>query len=235
MNNTTLQLKVKERINKLDSLDYDNIACWKIVESFNKAQIEWARRQIRGSNPFNDGDEGSVRRIDDLQKLLIDTPLQIIGKDLFYESLLEIPGNFLEYKRVDVYASDECCKEPRSMIVYLAEEDNRAQLLRDVNKKPSFEWGETFSTLIDNKIRIFTNNDFELEKARFTYYRKPVNIQIEGCRDPYTLDISPTNIESEFKDDIVELIIDEAVYILAGDIESIVQAQRTSTSAERSN
>ena len=161
--------------------------------------------------------------------------MQIIGKDLFYESLLEIPGNFLEYKRVDVYASDECCKEPRSMIVYLAEEDNRAQLLRDVNKKPSFEWGETFSTLIDNKIRIFTNNDFELEKARFTYYRKPVNIQIEGCRDPYTLDISPTNIESEFKDDIVELIIDEAVYILAGDIESIVQAQRTSTSAERSN
>ena len=54
MNNTTLQLKVKERINKLDSLDYDNIACWKIVESFNKAQIEWARRQIRGINPFND-------------------------------------------------------------------------------------------------------------------------------------------------------------------------------------
>lgn len=235
MNNTTLQLKVKERINKLDSLDYDNIACWKIVESFNKAQIEWARRQIRGSNPFNDGDEGSVRRIDDLQKLLIDTPLQIIGKDLFYESLLEIPENFLEYKRVDVYASDECCKEPRSMIVYLAEEDNRAQLLRDINKKPSFEWGETFSTLIDNKIRIFTNNDFELEKARFTYYRKPINIQIEGCKDPYTLDVSPTNIESEFKDDIVELIIDEAVYILAGDIESIVQAQRTSTSAERSN
>lgn len=235
MNNTTLQLKVKERINKLDSLDYDNIACWKIVESFNKAQIEWARRQIRGSNPFNDGDEGSVRRIDDLQKLLIDTPLQIIGKDLFYESLLEIPENFLEYKRVDVYASDECCKEPRSMIVYLAEEDNRAQLLRDINKKPSFDWGETFSTLIDNKIRIFTNNDFELEKARFTYYRKPINIQIEGCKDPYTLDVSPTNIESEFKDDIVELIIDEAVYILAGDIESIVQAQRTSTSAERSN
>ncbi len=235
MNNTTLQLKVKERINKLDSLDYDNIACWKIVESFNKAQIEWARRQIRGSNPFNDGDEGSVRRIDDLQKLLIDTPLQIIGKDLFYESLLEIPGNFLEYKRVDVYASDECCKEPRSMIVYLAEEDNRAQLLRDVNKKPSFEWGETFSTLIDNKIRIFTNNDFELEKARFTYYRKPVNIQIEGCRDPYTLDISPTNIESEFKDDIVELIIDEAVSILAGDIESVNQSSRGTQTAERNN
>ena len=178
MNNTTLQLKVKERINKLDSLDYDNMECWQIVEAFNKAQIEWARRQIRGSNIFQDGDEGSVRRIDDLQKLLIDTPLNIIAQDLFYESFLDIPDNFLEYKRIDVYATNECCEDPRQMIVYLAEEDNRAQLLRDVNKKPNFEWGETFSTLINNKIRIFTNNDFELDKARFTYYRKPINIQI---------------------------------------------------------
>jgi len=235
MNNTTLQLKVKERINKLDSLDYDNVECWQIVESFNKAQIEWARRQIRGGNIFQDGDEGSVRRIDDLQKLLIDTPLNIIVQDLFYESFLDIPSDFLEYKRIDVYATNECCEDPRQMIVYLAEEDNRAQLLRDVNKKPSFEWGETFSTLINNKIRIFTNNDFELKNARFTYYRKPVNIQIEGCNDPYTLSISPINVESEFKDDIVELLIDECVSILAGDIESTLQNQRATQSAERSN
>ncbi len=121
------------------------------------------------------------------------------------------------------------------MIVYLAEEDNRAQLLRDDLKKPSFEWGETFSTLISNKARIFTNNEFEIEKATLTYYRKPIQIQIEGCSDPYTLVTSTVDVECEFKDDIVELIIDEAVAILAGDIEYGTQMQRGTQSAERSN
>ena len=62
---------------------------------------------------------------------------------------------------------------------------------------------------------------------------------------PFYLQISHyavhTNIESteevlsEFKDDIVELIIDEAVSILAGDIESGNQFSRGTETAERNN
>ena len=37
------------------------------------------------------------------------------------------------------------------------------------------------------------------------------------------------------KDDIVEILIDEAVSVLAGDIENINQYQRGTQSAERSN
>lgn len=132
-------------------------------------------------------------------------------------------------------AFTECCTDKRPMTVYLAEEDNRSQLLRDEHKKPNFEWAETFSTLISNRARIFTNDDFELCEARLTYYRFPVYIEIEGCIDPYTSVGSPVNIECEFKDDIVELLIDEAVAILAGDIESGNQFNRGSESAERSN
>ena len=57
MLNSTIQIKVKERLNKLDSLDYDNIECWQIVEAFNKVQIEWARRQLHGGNIYKEGDE----------------------------------------------------------------------------------------------------------------------------------------------------------------------------------
>jgi hypothetical protein len=70
MNNITLQLKVKQRLNKLDSQDYDNIQCWQIVEAFNKAQVEWVRRQVQGVNITKTGDEQTKVRIDDLQKLL---------------------------------------------------------------------------------------------------------------------------------------------------------------------
>ena len=235
MNNSALQLKFKQRLNKLASNDYDNIECWQIVESFNKAQIEWIRRQLRGSNMFQDGDEQSGRRIDDLQILLKDSPLPISNTGIYYQTTDILPADYLEYKRIDVMAFTECCTDKRPMTVYLAEEDNRSQLLRDEHKKPNFEWAETFSTLISNRARIFTNDEFELCEARLTYYRFPIYIEIEGCIDPYTSVGSPVNIECEFKDDIVELLIDEAVAILAGDIESGNQFNRGSESAERSN
>ena len=46
MNNQILQLKIKQRLNKLDSNDYDNIEHWQIIEAFNKAQIQWVRRNL---------------------------------------------------------------------------------------------------------------------------------------------------------------------------------------------
>ena len=71
MNNDILQLKIKQRLNKLASNDYDNLEAWQIIEAFNKAQLEWVRRQLHASNVFREGDEGSKRRIDDLQNLVI--------------------------------------------------------------------------------------------------------------------------------------------------------------------
>jgi len=121
------------------------------------------------------------------------------------------------------------------MTVYLAEEGNVNQLLRDVSKRPDFDWAETFATLKDNKVNIYTNNDFDIEEADLVYYRQPRDIQILGCVDPYTNIESTQDVESEFKDDIIELIIDEAASILAGDIESGNQFSRGSQSAERNN
>jgi hypothetical protein len=223
---------MKQRLNKLDSQDYDNINCWQIVESFNKAQVEWVRRQLHGLNIVKEGDEQSTRRKDDLQKLLIKEPFSTIKKDQYYEG--NIPQDYLQWKRVDVYAKKECC-DKRRMNVYLAEEGNLNQLLRDKLKQPSFDWAETFATLIIDTVHVYTNNEFDVSDAQLTYYRQPIKIQINGCSDPYTGIISTTEVQSEFKDDIIELIIDEAVSILAGDIESGNQFSRTQESAERSN
>jgi hypothetical protein len=212
MLNSTITIKIKQRLNKLDSQDYDNVTCWQIVESFNKAQVEWTRRQLHG--------------------LLINEPLMINKKDLYYEG--NIPKDYLQWKRVDIDANKDCC-DSRRMTVYLAEEGNLNQLLRDKSKQPSFEWGETFATLIDDTVHLYTNNKFDIEEASLTYYRQPIQIQITNCTNPYTGVTSNQEVESEFKDDIVELIIDEAVSILAGDIESGNQFTRTQQAAERSN
>jgi hypothetical protein len=233
MNNAALQLKIKQRLNKLASNDYDNIECWQIVEAFNKAQVEWVRRQLHGNNLYKEGDEGSKRRVDDLQILL--TQIRLLGNDRikFFESRL-LPADYLQYKRVDAYAKSECCPE-RGITVYLAEEANADQLLRDMYRQPSFEWGETFCTIMGNRIRVYTDNKFDLSDCSLTYYRQPRRIEISGCVDPYTQAASAQDIICEFKDDIVELLIDEAVSILAGDIESMNQFQRGTQTAERNN
>ena len=95
MLNSTITIKIKQRINKLDSQDYDNITCWQVVESFNKAQVEWVRRQLHGINQVREGDEQSTRRKDDLQKLLIQEPIPAVKRDAYYEG--EIPENYLQH------------------------------------------------------------------------------------------------------------------------------------------
>ena len=232
MLNSTVTIKIKERLNKLDSQDYDNVLCWQIVEAFNKAQVEWCRRQLHGINTLREGDEQSTRRKDDLQVILVQDPILLQEEDIYYRG--PVPKDYLQWKRLDVNACKGCC-ENRRMTVYLAEEENLNQLLRDKSKQPSFSWAETFATLTDDGINIYTNADFEISKSELTYYRQPRLIQVKGCINPYTEVESTLDVISEFKDDIVELIIDEAVSILAGDIESAVQYPRGSQTAERNN
>lgn len=232
MNNSVITVKMKQRLNKLDSQDYDNIECWQIVESFNKAQVEWTRRQLHGINAVREGDEQSTRRKDDLQVLLVTNGLGVVNKEYYFRGT--IPGDYLQWKRVDVYAKKGCC-DKRRMTVYLAEEGNLNQLLRDKAKQPNFEWAETFATLKGNGVNIYTNGEFEVGSADLIYYRQPIKIQVQGCVDPYTGLASAVEVNCEFKDDIIEVIIDEAVAILAGDIESGNQFSRGTETAERNN
>ena len=233
MNNSILQLKVKQRLNKLDSNDYDNLEAWQIIEAFNKAQIEWVRRQLHGGNQYREGDEGSKRRIDDLQLLLTQIPLAGTQLTMYYETT-DLPADYLEYKKVSTDAKSECCPAD-SMTVYLVEEANTANLLVDEFRKPSFEWGETFCTIMGNRIKIYHDGLFTIVNPILTYYRKPAYIEITGAVNPYTGLVSTVDVICEFKDDITEVLIDETVSIIAGDIESVNQFARGSQNAERNN
>jgi hypothetical protein len=238
INNTTLQIKFRQRLNKLASNDYDNIECWQIVEAFNKAQLEWCRRQLHGNNMYKEGDEMSKRRIDDLQPLLNELGVLFIDQDTFVEST-NFPTDYLEFKKISSDAITKCCPKDengngRDMTVYLVEEANIDLYLRDPLKRPDFEWGETYCTMQSNTIRIY-KRDFDIINPVLSYYRRPRMIEIAGCTDPYTLVQSAADVICEFKDDIVELIIDEACGIIAGDINDANQYIRGSASAEKNN
>jgi len=234
MNNATIELKIQQRLNKIASNDYDNIERWQIIEAFNKGQVAWCRRNLHGLNVKQTGDEQSKRRIDDLQILLTEVGIPLQKKDLYYESNV-LPADYFEWKRISADAGTDCCDKPKRMMIYLDAEANVDELLRDEIRKPSLPWGETFCTLKGNRIRIYTNNEFAVENARLSYYRQPVRIEIAGVVDPYTQQLSAVDVECEFKDDIIELFIDEAAKILAGDFESFNQQQVASQQVEGNN
>ncbi len=165
MNNATILLKIQQRLNKLASSDYDNIESWQIIEAFNKGQVAWARRQLHGMNTKQTGDEQSKRRIDDLQILLTSTPVTLVKRDTFFTTTTGLPANYLEWKKVSAKAKNDCCKDLRRMVITLVEEANVDELLRDKMKQPSFDWGETFCTLENNQLKIYTNNQFEVPNA----------------------------------------------------------------------
>jgi hypothetical protein len=99
-------------------------------------------------------------------------------------------------------------------------------LLTSDTKGPSFEWGETLATLVGNTVRVYTNDEFEITDFTLTYFRKPVEVLFKDCINPSTGTINLADQECELKDDIAEIIVDQAATILAGDIESITQYQR---------
>jgi hypothetical protein len=235
MNNATILLKIQQRLNKLASNDYDNIEAWQSIEAFNKGQVAWCRRQLHGMNTKQEGDEQSKRRIDDLQIILTAVPITLAKQDGYFTTTTGLPVDYFEYKRVSAKAIDDCCKDPRRMVIYLAEEANVDELLRDKMKQPSFKWGETFCTFEDGELKIYTNDEFKVPTGTLHYYRQPRRIEIIGVVDPYTNVVSVVEVESEFKDDINELFVDEAAKILAGDIESFNQAQTAAQQVEGNN
>lgn len=229
MTNELLQIKIKERLNKLASLDYDNFECWQIVEAFNKAQLEWFRRQINGTNQLQHGDGSSKVNYDDTQKLL--TTITLKGTPYAESFVTEsYPSDYLYYSSVYVTAKSDCCPE-RNIIVYLVDKADLYVILRDENKKPSFEWGETVAIMADDKLTIYTGGQFTITSINFTYYRAPRPVEFTGCSDISTG--QPTgNVTCEFKDDIAEILVDNAVAILAADIESFNQYSRANASVQ---
>lgn len=211
--------KLDLRLNKGASSDYDNLWSYQKQEAFNKAVNEWVRRQYRGKNVTQEGDEESVARVDDLQILLKKDGITIRDKGLYVESN-KLPTDYLYYKRVTPIVSQGSCSGVR-IKSHLKEEANVDDLLPIL---PSFDFEETFHTLKGNKINLYHNKRFTVDKIELTYYRKPKFYDFKKLTDVI-----------EFNDNIADMIVDEAAKIIASDIESLNQKQLAQERVENNN
>jgi hypothetical protein len=224
-------IKLRLRLNKLHSNDYDNVPDWTAVEAIRKATLSWVRRQLHAMNRMQEGDEESRMRIDDLQILLSEKVLNTRNLGM-YADTEKLPTNYLFFKRLDVYASEDECKS-QLLDSNLVEEANVGKYLNDWAWKPSFEFRETFHTILSNKLRVYTGDQFSIDKVKLLYYRTPIAFDVSGIT--HEDGKQGLNQGIEFKDDVADMIIDEAITILAADLEATNQLQMTKQRLEDNN
>lgn len=210
-----IALKIKYRLNKVDTNDDENLPIVNIVEAYNKAQVSVQSRLANKNNIYKTGLESSKERIDDLDILINPEPLTLpITKKNGYYVSDTLPDNYFRHIRITCEASNTKCSS-KEMFIYLQEESNLNTLLRNENVNPNFEWAETICTIAGNRIKVFFD-DFEIKNLYFTYMRKANNIDIPGYEKE---DGSPsTLINPELSDTVIEMCIDEACRILSGDM-----------------
>lgn len=213
-----IALKVKQRTNKKDTQDDQNIPIYEIVEAYNKAQLNVVNRLYGKNNNYKTGFESSRKRVDDLQMLINSVPKVLTAEEKTGYYLTEdLPDNYLRQIRITCEGKTKDCSK-KEILVYLQEEGNLNTLLKNETLNPNFAWGETIGTIAGDKIKVFTLDKFEVVKVFLTYLRRPIEIDIPGY---IKQDGSPsTQIDPELPIDIVEMSIDEAVRIISGDIQN---------------
>lgn len=159
--------------------------------------------------------------IEDYQELLeVDIKLDRLDDDNL-KSNFKLPDNFL--KRVSGYsvASSGDCKNEMLTVWFQKPKDVNVLLTND-NYNPSFEYRETIAVINKDKISIYKDN-FTVNETYLTYYREPLNIDIEGYKK---IDGTPsTNISIDLNIPLVEYIVDRVVVEAARNYESPEQMQ----------
>ena len=216
--------RIKQRLQKQDTNINSNFLDEEFEDALQKGLNDWIRRQHHGFNQFKEGDEQSEQRVDDLQILLVEKKISTTDRGLYSETA-KVPSDYRYYKRLSPEVTKDNCNKV-SIKSYFVEESNVDDYLKDWTFKPSFDFEETFHTMLSNKFRIYHNKDFKVEEVILTYYRNPVYI---SCKK--------TDYDKvwEWKEDVAEQIINEAVKILAGDTENINAYEIVNRKTEEDN
>ena len=200
--------RIQQALEKQDSEFNANLTYWDFEDALNKGLSDWIRRQIHGGNQYLEGSEETTMRVDDLQILLMEKSLKVRNNSQFADTDT-IPSNYRYYNRLTVYASKDGCESITIPSMFI-ESANVNEYLHNWNFSPSFDFEQCFHIMLNSKFRIFHGNDFKVNKVLLTYYRHPVKIRCEKIF---------LDEKWEWKDDVAEVIIDEAIKILSAAIE----------------
>jgi hypothetical protein len=227
----------KLNLNKMDRQDNVQIPLEDILVFLNQGQLSWIKSKIGENNIFRDGYEGTRKRIDDLQTLKVDDaslPLikttDVLHKG--YKADLKTLPDYMMYVMSHAGARKGECKTGLS--VDLIRQNDLSTLYFDANFSPSFEWRNTFATIGQDNITVYTDDTFELENLYLTYLRYPKLIDSEGYIKLDGMDSSKQDCELPYyaKPDILNLASKFAAQSLDNQAQAVFAEDRSVKNSE---
>lgn len=105
--------------------------------------------------------------------------LDKVGTKTEYDEF-ELPSDYFDLSNMHVFASNGSCSDVRLKTWEIKNEDYE-ELFFDENNTPSLKARETFFHTANQKVLVY-KKDFTVQKALLSYYRQPVQVDIEGYK-----------------------------------------------------
>jgi len=185
----SLLYKIDQRLNKLASNDHQEIPLEDKILALNEAQLKLIKQKFTGiSTPSKMGFGAFKKRYQDIQNLLVDfneNSLTLEKTDPLINQwstdLSQLNPKWMLYADAYILADKGKCK---NRIIWinkdLVKHGDIQFLINNEDFKPSFEYQETFNTITNNKISIYTDGTFNPKKIYMMYVRYPDYIDKSG-------------------------------------------------------
>lgn len=123
------------------------------------------------------------------------------SKHIFDEFTL--PDNYFDLANIHIHASNGSCKDIK-LVPREVKSENVEEKYNDKYQKPNLGWRRTFYHTADNKVLVY-KTDFDIQEAFLSYYRYPVQVDIQGyTRADQT---ASQNVDPELDDKAVGRIL----------------------------
>jgi len=185
----SLLYKIDQRLNKLSSNDHQEIELEDKILALNEAQLKLIKTKFTGhSTPSRMGFDAFKKRYQDIQNLLVDfdensLTLGLINPAInqWEADISKLNPKYMFYADAYVIADKGRCKNRVIWINKdLVKHGDIQFLLNNDDYKPSFEYQETFNTITNNKISIYTDVTFTPKSMRMLYIKYPDYIDKSG-------------------------------------------------------
>jgi len=199
-------------LNKVNRQDNVDVPIEDILVYLNRAQISWIKTKINPNNVYKAGYDSIRKRIDDLQKLKVDNVAipPVKTNDLLYlgyDCSLDNIKDYMFYLSSYAVAKKNKCE--KTLTIDLIRHGDLATRYLDANFSPSFEWRNTLATLGDDKLTVYTGEDFQVKQVYLTYLRYPKQIDMQGYTrlDGNLSADQDCELPEYAKDDLIDLAV----------------------------
>lgn len=165
---------VKQKLNKLDSQKYRDLAVPEIDWNINEAQEIFAKMVAEPRVDNGLGFEVTQRSIDDVRTIVVDQkPTEYIVATLYDDTsyIVALPDDYWFLVKPKIMASKGKCTSTLLYDSTLVQHDDEVEF--NSFDKSSFEWRCSNYRFNREGIRVFTDGSYTIDKVGFEYLKKP--------------------------------------------------------------